>query len=425
MRHRHHRSWIVLGAVAGISGCGLIDRLTTATSPTLVQASAFEQPGNAATLLNSAIGDFECALGNYALFAGTMSDELQWSGAGSQAWEAVDARTSETSGFNAAYAQGTCSSPYQGDVPGVYVPLSTARYDADHLIQLLDGWTTSQVPQKVDIEATAAAYAGYSYVEMGEGMCSAAFDLGPALTSVQIFQRAADRFTRALQLATQSADTNIQSMALVGRARAQLDLGDMAAAEADAQRVPLGYVQTAGFSLISPRRENPVYVSNIFTEEITIEAAYRTFNDPRVGVVDQGHPSSAGLPVWHQTKYPDATTPIAIATGVEAELIVAEAELTAGHVGAAVAAINTVRTRPGVGLAPLSATDPAVVEADLIRERQAEFFIDGHRLYDIRRFNMALDPPGGANYPLGGQYGSERCLPLPDVESANNPNIGS
>jgi starch-binding outer membrane protein, SusD/RagB family len=424
---RYHRRWsgAVLVIAVVLSGCELVDRLTTVTSPTLVQANTIEQPGSAVTLLNGAVGDFECALGNYALFAGTMSDELQWSGAGSQAWEAVDARTSETSGFNAAYAIGTCSSPYQGDVPGVYVPLSTARYDADHLMQLLTGWTTAQVPQKTDIEATAAAYAGYSYVMMGEAMCSAAFDLGPAETSAQIFQLATDRFTQAQQLATQAADTDILTMALVGRARAQLDLGQPAPAEADAQRVPLAYVHTAGFSLTSPRRENPVYVSNIFTEEITVDASYRAFSDPRVGVVDQGRTSSAGLPIWHQTKYPDATTSIMIATGVEAELIVAESELTAGNLTAAVAAINIVRTRPGVNLAPFSSSDAAVIKAELVRERQAEFFVDGHRLYDIRRYNVPLDPPSGASFPLGGQYGSERCLPLPDVESQNNPNIGS
>ena len=37
--------------------------------------------------------------------------------------------------------------------------------------------------------------------------------------------------------------------------------------------------------------------------------------------------------------------------------------------------------------------------------------------------NLPYTPAPGAPFPHGGFYGDQRCLPLPDVERLNNPNI--
>jgi hypothetical protein len=43
-------------------------------------------------------------------------------------------------------------------------------------------------------------------------------------------------------------------------------------------------------------------------------------------------------------------------------------------------------------------------------------------LFDTIRFNIPLIPAAGAVFPNGGgTYGSNKCLPLPDVERLNNP----
>ena len=47
--------------------------------------------------------------------------------------------------------------------------------------------------------------------------------------------------------------------------------------------------------------------------------------------------------------------------------------------------------------------------------------LEGQHLGDIIRYGIALTPRDGSPYPGGGTYGSQRCMPLPDVERDNNP----
>jgi hypothetical protein len=416
------RTATALGVISLAAGCNLLDELVNVEAPSRIDAEVLEQPGNAGTLLDGAIGDFECAFGMYVLFQGVMSDELQWA-QGSESWRAIDARDIVTTGFEAAYAFGTCSNPHQGQVPGVYKPLQTARYQADHLLELLQDWTAAglAVPDRESVEATAAAYAGYSYLLLGESMCSAAFDLGPEVAPPDIFALAEARFTTAINGAASLGDDAILTMARVGRARARADVGRLADALADAELVPAGFVQTAGFSTISPRRENQVFVRSVRGENVTVQEPFRNTGDPRIAVADQGRTTGTGIPIWYQLKYSAADTPIPLATWEEARLIVAEAELAAGNLQASVDAINEVRS--AAGLADFSSSDPDEIRDQLLLERKMELFLESHRLGDIRRFALPLDPPAGTIYPLGGVYEDDRCLPIPDVERDNNPNI--
>jgi hypothetical protein len=48
-------------------------------------------------------------------------------------------------------------------------------------------------------------------------------------------------------------------------------------------------------------------------------------------------------------------------------------------------------------------------------------FLQGTRLFDIMRYGIALNPAAGTQFPGGGTYGSQLCMPLPDVEHFNNP----
>src|SRR2546423_620833 len=152
-------------------------------APSRVPAGSLERPENAALLVQSAVGDFECALSDYIVAAGAVGDELANANLANRLWD-FDRRTILPT--NTVYSTSKCD---DGD-PTVYTVLSTARYDADNALRLLDSWTDAQVPARDSLIATAAAYAGYSLVLLGEGMCSAALDVGPELTPTQILTEA-------------------------------------------------------------------------------------------------------------------------------------------------------------------------------------------------------------------------------------------
>jgi hypothetical protein len=262
---------------------------------------------------------------------------------------------------------------------------------------------------------------------LGEGFCSAAIDVGPELTPNQVFTEAENRFGLALQSLTgitgSSADS-LRSLALVGRARARINQGTATKrteAAADATLVPSGFSFNARYSAATGRSENRISRYNNTSGQITVDPTYRNLNDPRVPAVDANRNASlASLRLWAQMKYTSLTAPIPIASWREAILI--RAEVAGGQ--EAVNLINQLRTRPGVGLAPFASSDPAAIQAQVQEERRRELYLESHRLFDTIRFNVPFSPAPGAPFPNGGgQYGNNKCLPLPDVERLNNPNI--
>jgi len=76
--------------------------------------------------------------------------------------------------------------------------------------------------------------------------------------------------------------------------------------------------------------------------DLTVDGAA----DTRVNVIDAGVNGQDGQTrIWRATKYPTIDTPIPIASGDEAILLVAEADLDAGDVTGAVDAINALRAK--------------------------------------------------------------------------------
>jgi hypothetical protein len=76
----------------------------------------------------------------------------------------------------------------------------------------------------------------------------------------------------------------------------------------------------------------------------------------------------------------------------------------------------------------LATATQAEVRAAIIDQRRRALWLTGTHLGDIRRYNISLTPAEGTAYHAGGTYGpsvgQNVCLPLPDVESFNNPVIG-
>ncbi|HEX2094324.1 MAG TPA: RagB/SusD family nutrient uptake outer membrane protein [Longimicrobiaceae bacterium] len=410
-----------LGAVLALAlATGACDSLLDVEAASRIPAVALDDPAAAALLLNGAIGDFECALGSYVVMSGILGEELVDATQTADRWP-YDRRDVQPS--DRRYGEFACT------VLGIYTPLSTARWTAENVLAKLKAWTDTQVQGRGVMIATAAAYSGYSHLLLGEGFCSGvlldeALKPGGESPRADILRRAVDRFTEALQAAQAAGNTDIANMALVGRARAKLDLGDRAGAAVDARLVTANYVKNATASTTASRRENRVFEQNNQSQAVTVGPTYRnlTFGgvaDPRVRVTDTGRTATDGNRIWTQNKYASLATVIPIATWDEAQLIIAEVE--GGQ--AAVNIINAFHTR--AGLPAFASTDPAAIQRQVIEERRRELFLEGHHLGDIIRYNLALTPATGTGFPKGGTYGNTTCLPLPNIERLNNPNITS
>ena len=382
-------------------------------------------PENADLIVNSSRGDFECAYNEYIATSGTFVDELANVISSTPNWD-LDRRT-----VTADHPSGTldCTSQQYG---ALYTPLSVARASNDVAVAHLEGWTDAQVPDRDHLIATASAYGGYSLILLGESMCSAAIDLGPELSPAQLFADAKARFDTAVAAATRASDDDALHFALLGRARVELDLGDGAAAAADAALIPPGFEVDIDHDATATRRQNLVFIQTIQnqfasadTSIINRDTASGQPLDPRIAVTNTHALGTDGVTtIWTINKDASATAPQPLAKYSEAQLIIAENDASTGHLGDAVTIINAIRAGANqAAFSPATLTQP-VVMAEIVEQRKREFFLEGHRLGDIRRLGLPLAPAAGAPYPSGGGvYGDESCFPLPNIERINNPNL--
>lgn len=423
---RARRVAVAAVTLALAAGCYDASKILDQDAPSRVSASDLENPSYAQLLVNSAIGDFECAFTQYIVATGLVGDELIDAQLSQVGWD-YDRRTIFPA--SGPYGLFACTST---QVPGLYTPLSVARFDADNVLRLLQGWTDAQVTNRTSLTATAAVYAGYSLELLGESMCTAAIDLGPEMTRQQLFAAAEARFTTAITAAQAANNTSMLKAALLGRARARLNQNNLTGARADAVLDTAAFVLNATYSATITRRENLVWSQMYRGFYSAVDPSYRglTFGgvaDPRVNVVDAGVVGQdTKTEIWRQTKYPTIGSPIPIARNAEALLILAEAENAAGNTANAVTIINILHTKAGIP--PYAGGTQAQVQAQIIEERRRELFLEGQRFGDIIRYNIALQPAPGTAFPVkGGFYGPNTglqvCFPLPDVERNNNPSI--
>jgi hypothetical protein len=404
------------------------DRLLEVKAPDRVPAELFDDPKQAALMVNSAIGDFECAFGSYTVVQGLISDELGDAQLGAAAWS-YDRRDANTQP-NGIYGTNPCTNNQN---PGLYTPLSTARWAADNALKKLEEWTDQEVSGRTGLIARAALYAGFSYALMGMSMCEAAFDLSAPIDQQQMFARAEERFTTAITAANAAGMADVATAAYLGRARVRLFQDNKGGAIADANLVPAGFVLNASAGSDNTRRYNRVFAVTEHSGFYTIEPQSRQLMtgpgldtagadvDPRTEVKLTSTRTAdpvAGPNVYAAAKYTSLATPLPVARYAEARLIVAEAT---GGTGA-VNIVNALRDAHGLPHYT-GPTDDASIRQLIVEERRRELFLEGFRNYDFQRFNLPMTPAPGTPFPKGGSYGSATCLPLPDIERFNNPNV--
>jgi starch-binding outer membrane protein, SusD/RagB family len=416
--------WIVSVALVSVMATACdTGRLLEVTPIDRVGLSLYDDPAQAVLMVNSAQAEYECAFASYVMVEGIISDELADAQLGAAAWP-YDRRDANTQP-GGSYGVNLCTS---NQTPGIYLPLSTARWAGDNALTQLQAWTDAQVgSQRTALIARAALYAGFSYLNLGMSMCEAAFDLGPKVNQAGMFALAEQRFTTAIAAAQTSGQTSIRDAAYVGRARARLFQANNAGAAADAALVPAGFVYDATYAASDLRRFNRVFASVHQNGFYTVDPLSRDLRtegviDPRAAVkLLTTQPADAKSTVYGPTKYTGYGSPIRIASYDEARLIMAE---VAGG-SQAVTIINALRAAAGVPTYT-GPTDAAAIKTLIVNERQRALFLEGFRNYDIQRFNLPLVPAPGTPYPLkGGNYGNTTCLPLPDIERFNNPAVGT
>jgi starch-binding outer membrane protein, SusD/RagB family len=428
------RTFSIVAAAGLAIALAACNYLLDVNAPDRVPAETLDNPANAALMVNSAIGDFECAFGSYTLVEAIISDEFADAQLGAAGWP-YDRRDANTQPAG-IYGTNPCDNNQN---PGLYTPVSTARWTADNGLRKLQGWTDQQVPNRHALMAQAALYAGFSYSLMGMAMCEAAFDLEAPIGQAAMFGRAEDRFTTAIAEAGAAGGMqDVNNAALVGRARVRLFQGNLTGAAADAQLVPAGFLLQASAGADANRRYNRVYAATAQFGLYTVDPQSRALRvgptvfagdttgfvvDPRSKVDSMAtRAADAVQKIYAPDKYSTDAAPLPIARYEEARLILAEAQGGAAAVGI----INTLRDADSLPHYT-GATDSASVAHLIADERRRVLFAEGFRNYDIQRFAVPLIPAPGTDFqypgPLkGGSYGNTTCLPLPDIERFNNPN---
>jgi hypothetical protein len=428
---------IALAALAAVvlAACsGLLD----VKDPDIINPPDVNNPDGAVAAYNGGIGDFAFAndgdngvIEGQILVSGVLADEY------------ADAETFPT---RIEYDSRSINEQ-NGTLAQVFFNLAKARVALEGAADALQTYA----PTPTSRVGEALALAGFTYVYFGENYCSAvpfserlpdgSIDYGQPLATNAILDRAIARFDAATAATTAAS---ILNLAAIGKGRALLDKGDFAGAAAAVTGVPTNFVYQTAHSISSNRQFNGVFVFNnqapngtgrfsVADGEGTNGLNFRTAADPRVVAPQNLFGFDGTSPLYVLTKYASASSPVSVASGIEARLIEAEAQLNGGTPAAAVTSLNALRAdaanNGGFNLAALPDPGTPVGRADLLfRERAFWLFATGHRLGDLRRLVRQYGRTVASVYPTGTYvhtatvYGNNTELTVP-FDERNNPNF--
>jgi hypothetical protein len=334
----------------------------------------------------------------------------------------------------------------------IYSPSQRARFLSEDAVRRLTVILGDTVGRDLRV-ARALAYGGYNYITLGEAMCTTPIDRGVPLTWDEMMAAAVAKFDSAVTIATAAkayigtltpaqpnallAADSVINFARVGAARASLNVNDKAKATTYAQQVPAGFVFSAWYNVNTTAQQHRIY-NRIGTGNgvgtMTGTPFEAMVGDPRVPryLTPAGRAGTPLSPSAYSTfdntvtGAPFAQTmSVRVASGLEARYIVAEA---AGPTAATLAFVNE---RRAAGLqTPVALTGDALM-AELRDQRARDFYLDNHRLGDLRRYkkyySVDLFPKGPYPGSTTGQVYDESidCWPLPRNEINDNPNVPS
>ncbi len=406
------------------------DRILKADRPDQIDPSRLSTDlQGARALAAGAVGDFTVAFnggsgggaGNGQIMAsGYLSDEFRFGGTPPELRE-MDLRNVRAA--NGAWLQ-------------TYIDLHRARESASRAAGALRAVAASD-PGIAEMYALQGAL----LIMQAENYCSGApvsttqptLTYGDPLTTAQIFTLAISKLDSALGSAGISA--NVRSLASVLKGRAQVGNAQYAAAATTVSAVPTSFSYSVSHGLATARQQSFTWSYMYNTQALLVSDRegtnglnFATAGDPRVPIDGDGAPSAFDLvtPRYFFRNYNRQNHTVAVATGVEARLIEAEAALQGGNTATFVQKLNEART-PWSGLAPLTDPGTAAARVDLLfRERAFATFGTSHRVGDLRRLTRQYSRPAESVWPTGAyhkdnlQRGPDTSIIVPLSES-NNP----
>jgi hypothetical protein len=349
---------------------------------------------------------------------------------------------------------------------GTYVGAQGVRALAQQAIGLLAHYAPKLSPA---LRGEMYAVEGYAELLLGELFCSGIplstldfqsdFTYEPSSSQTDVYQHAVTLFDSALAISSDSA--SVTDFASVAKGRALLDLGQYAEAAQAVAMVPTSSVYTISATWSTENNSSHPYefganCSGASCSGVTIPnregsngLPFNSTNDPRAQVMTAGT-NPFGIPLFTPQKYEaGSTTPIVLASGIEARLIEAEAALQVHDTPTWLARMNALRTTSttctmqtlpctapagtgGVPGLPLL-VDPGSSPGDSARvsllfvERGYWLFLTGHRQGDLRRLVRNYGRPENTVYPTGpyyggfGAYGTSVNVPIPTTSEQANP----
>ena len=445
-----------VAAVAVFAGC---TDFLKATNPSAIEAKDLESPLYINLMVNGVIGEYQQIVDDMALRSGVFGDEL-FNNHGFFEEREIDKRN---------------IIPENGTWGLFYGPLQRSRFLADSVAGRLKVIRGDSASSDLRI-ARVLAYAAASYDLLAEYLCTIPVNGSVPYTPEEIVKTfVVPRVNEAITIATahkgsttstaaQAAADSVINFARVTAARALLYVNDKAAARAFAVQVPATFEFRAYYSSQNAREVSAFQNAAAGSPWVSMEPKNKRLNDPRVphlltpsGVqsLGQGNADTVTLngvrtigaftpksPLMFST-YDGTTTgtpftlgcsvPLAggacapqtymkVATGLEAQYIVAEAD---GAVASTLAFINARRAVGGQLAVTLAG---AALLAELREQRRRDFFLDGHRLGDMRRYLKYDQIDNFPRGPYPGSISSETyndatCFPLTLAEISGNPNV--
>lgn len=461
----------VMVSALGLTGCDFDSLLDVDDRDTLNREEA-SNPDVAPAAVTGAIGSFvEAYSGDggdaYISVSGLLGDELVSTGT-------FNTRTATDRRAQRPIPNGNTSDAAYNDLQFA----RRALVEAQGIVAAANDDDVTGVAQWIEVKALEAL----TYVTLAEGYCSGIpissiddngeFVYGPPQTSEALLNTAVSLANEAIAAA--DGDPVLESLPALVKARAQISLGqsDLAAAAVanvdtyyayftyhseTAANNPIYSLQGNGrYSMASGEGNGPEQFYGGTGVEFLVGPAVGACSgldcDPRTPylfLANFGFDDSYDV-AWSRRTW-GFNEPIAIATGIEARLVEAEAAYNDGDYAGMVDILNNLRDQTfdlmfnivprysefitaaeaqaladeDLAVPAAGATQDAEALDMLYTERAYWLYLTGHRLGDLRRLaaTYGVDPetiyPAG-EYHKGGSYGTDVVLPM-DFDEENNP----